>query len=611
MSERLDINIAIMGAVSAGKSTLLNALFVEKYSDMKMKRTTMLPQIYKETNDKKLQKIPEEIKNNNKLLNDNIIKQTEQEQKFTIDDCIEIDYFVEPLKDFQKLEKGVLLNIYDIPGLNDAKTQKTYFEYIEKNFYKFDIIILMIDVNSATNTTDEINIINKITDFIKKEIEKGKKIYMITCVNKCDNLICENDILKINDEEIQEQYDQVITTISKIIKEKSIGTYCSNILPTSMEDAYIYRLCKYYKNPALDKKHIDKLGTNEYGKKKWIAMKNKTENKLFQDINKEDTYKTNMENSGFVKFQNIFNDILKKNQYDMLINNIINSVKNIQSFKSLGTELFTKSIDIIKTYILEYVKYEKINKIFKKNNNFQLLLDIFNKEIEYLLEQMSIITYNTIFDENLTCTEYFEKEIMKIINVKIFDKNLYNKIITTINNNNEKINKIQINHLECHNNITPAIFRLILKTLHKNCYSVVTLKKIIISNFFKIDLDGIFHDLKSMFESIYEITKDLHMLINLIFQMLFDRLTIWQNNGKLKNDKMIYLFYLMEYLNRNMRKFEERKLFFEKYQQLHIHTQLVIFSKSAYGSGFNLKNEYDKNVLIIENYLNDMIEQHF
>ena len=50
------IHIALMGAVSAGKSTLINGLFVARYSDMSMKRTTANEIIYYETdNDEKNQ----------------------------------------------------------------------------------------------------------------------------------------------------------------------------------------------------------------------------------------------------------------------------------------------------------------------------------------------------------------------------------------------------------------------------------------------------------------------------------------------------------------------------------------------------------------------------
>ena len=46
------ISLAIIGCVSAGKSTLVNAILVNKMSSTKIKRTTMLPQVYIETNKK-------------------------------------------------------------------------------------------------------------------------------------------------------------------------------------------------------------------------------------------------------------------------------------------------------------------------------------------------------------------------------------------------------------------------------------------------------------------------------------------------------------------------------------------------------------------------------
>lgn len=49
------INFGIIGCVSSGKSTLLNSLFCDTYSDMKIKRTTMIPQVYQ--CDPKIQKI--------------------------------------------------------------------------------------------------------------------------------------------------------------------------------------------------------------------------------------------------------------------------------------------------------------------------------------------------------------------------------------------------------------------------------------------------------------------------------------------------------------------------------------------------------------------------
>ena len=47
----LEIKVVTIGNVSVGKSTLINALLVDQLSDCKIKRTTMTPQSYVESND--------------------------------------------------------------------------------------------------------------------------------------------------------------------------------------------------------------------------------------------------------------------------------------------------------------------------------------------------------------------------------------------------------------------------------------------------------------------------------------------------------------------------------------------------------------------------------
>ena len=43
-----NLNLCIVGCVSSGKSTLLNALFCEELTQTKIKRTTMTPCIFVE-----------------------------------------------------------------------------------------------------------------------------------------------------------------------------------------------------------------------------------------------------------------------------------------------------------------------------------------------------------------------------------------------------------------------------------------------------------------------------------------------------------------------------------------------------------------------------------
>ena len=52
MEKRNSIRIGFVGCVSCGKSTLLNAICVNQYEEMKKRRTTMLPSVYQETNNR-------------------------------------------------------------------------------------------------------------------------------------------------------------------------------------------------------------------------------------------------------------------------------------------------------------------------------------------------------------------------------------------------------------------------------------------------------------------------------------------------------------------------------------------------------------------------------
>ena len=139
------INFGIIGCVSSGKSTLLNSLFCDTYSDMKIKRTTMIPQVYQ--CDPKIQKnkaYAKEIRKQNEEINKKIIEQTENKTALTIQDCYEIVYKVPPIENFIKLPSNINVAIFDIPGLNDSQTKNTYFQYLNQNFYKFDLSFNLI-----------------------------------------------------------------------------------------------------------------------------------------------------------------------------------------------------------------------------------------------------------------------------------------------------------------------------------------------------------------------------------------------------------------------------------------------------------------------------------
>ena len=78
---RISIKCAILGCVSAGKSTLVNAILVNKLSDTKIKRTTMLPQVYLECLSSK--NMNEILKQNNQVNNDILNGKV----KLTLENC--------------------------------------------------------------------------------------------------------------------------------------------------------------------------------------------------------------------------------------------------------------------------------------------------------------------------------------------------------------------------------------------------------------------------------------------------------------------------------------------------------------------------------------------
>ena len=164
------------------KINLLNGIFVKKYAEMKMKRTTMLPFVYKETNKEILDNDSKKIYEENISKNNSIFT---KEVELTKDNCKEINNFVPPIMEFINLPDDIFLDVYDIPDLDDGQTADIYFHWVKENFYKFDVIIHVVDIQSALNTEGENKILELITDCIKKKKILIVKIfhYLLLLIN--------------------------------------------------------------------------------------------------------------------------------------------------------------------------------------------------------------------------------------------------------------------------------------------------------------------------------------------------------------------------------------------------------------------------------------------
>lgn len=336
MNTRQHINIAILGTVSAGKSTLLNNIYTAQYSNMKIKRTTMQPQVYLETDETNIsQNDIEQIKAMNEQLNKQLIDKTEKNETITISDIGETNYYVPKVHKLVDLVKGAYLSVYDVPGLNDFRTKDVYFQYINNNFHKFDIIIYVIDINSAMNTSDEKDIIEMILNNIKQNKEKYNiENRLMVLVNKCDDMFSKDGKI-IMDEEYTEMYKQVETTIQQKVNE-IYPNIVYNILPISAEDSYIYRM--YDRNPDadLDIKHMNKFGLNEFGKRVWNQMSDSEKKQKIKNIMQSLDLDNILVMTGFNEFKQQLQSYLStENQHKYLLNHLHYMIKNVEMPTSL------------------------------------------------------------------------------------------------------------------------------------------------------------------------------------------------------------------------------------------------------------------------------------
>jgi len=450
------INFGIIGCVSSGKSTLLNSLFCDTYSDMKIKRTTMIPQVYQ--CDPKIQKnktYAKEIRKQNEEINKKIIEQTENKTALTIQDCYEIVYRVPPIENFIKLPSNINVAIFDIPGLNDSQTKNTYFQYLNQNFYKFDYILFVIDIQSALNTSDEMDILklikNNILD-IKKKYNKDIKL-LVVC-NKCDDMeLNSENQLEIDEPELEEMYEQIVKTL------KNELTINYDIVKYSAQNTYIYRMLAT--ENSLDIKDLDKIGRDQYGRDPWKEeRKGLNDDQLISKLKKKVNFNNKLKLTGYSgliekinKAVNPISDILlnkikiieelilKKeveiNKVNYLFDNIYNYTKEIQSFeKTININTILNDIKIFWHNILSiafpFTTITSANHSNIKKNYYETII---NQEKKY-----KEIEFDTFIDNYISKeTDYFVINLDTIIATSYSLNNVIDTFQNIYHNNNEML----------------------------------------------------------------------------------------------------------------------------------------------------------------------------
>ena len=296
LNHRNSIRVGLVGCVSSGKSTILNSICVNQYEDMKIKRTTMVPSVYKESNDNISENTHEisKIHTQNKEINKTMYEKGED---LKLEDLKKMEYIIPKIKNFIDLPEHIYLDIYDIPGLNDGLTKDVFFQWIENNFDELDVILHIVDINSPLNTSDQIDILKMIIKNIENEkIKNNREVLLLTIINKCDEMdIDKNTGEFIFDEEDKENFDQIINytmdTINKNAQDKN--NINVRFTPLSAADTFVYRMLHNDPNVELDMKLLQKFGVNEVGKRKWAKLSD-NEKKSFIKEHFKETFDTKL-----------------------------------------------------------------------------------------------------------------------------------------------------------------------------------------------------------------------------------------------------------------------------------------------------------------------------
>ncbi len=481
-----NINICFVGGVSTGKSTILNAIFCEQLTQCKIKRTTMVPTVYIENSS--IESFdPTNIYKTIEEKNQSIIKLTESAHGAKLSK----DLYNELVFNVGKLDINILpdsfVNVYDIPGLNDARTKDVYYEYLETNFHKFNLVVFLVDIHSGLNTSDEIDIVNFITTNIQYQLDSNnRKIYSLVIVNKADDMQLDeespNPDKLVLTGELAEMYEQVENTINAEFARKDLSEHLIGIIPLCAVDAYLYRMVKKHgQGFKLSPEQILKIGINENGKKFSTLKPSVQEAKVYEILNDSNFIETMIKLSGFSSLEKILHNFLSQGNTgkQIRIDNLLYDLRFLPSIDSLQDSSGWFDINILTTTVEKYnIIYSTIKLIDLQMYNEYM--GTMAKSIEELLK--TYILKSTFAKEQLLdlyfnfVEQIIYKYFKEFIKTDKFPDYLTDKLIEMVS---QELNQTQTIKTIC------KTFEFVKKIDKFNSQTVNLLLKVVIENIYQ------------------------------------------------------------------------------------------------------------------------------
>lgn len=414
------VKIGIIGEVSVGKSTLLNALVSRYLSSTSLKRTTYVPFIFKNSKHEDEQEYIEET-----------IKEANEEKK-DIEDIIEFKTKIS----FSKDDKLILI---DFAGVNDgaekdSKMENVFFNHLSN----LDVVLYITDSNSSMTLKSERDFFIKLTQKINENNEKGNIIKLVVVFNKYDDTLDDDEedetseVDEIIDDAIEFMSDYMTyesfkisaqkMMVKNIIKRssKALSDIPKNVLQKILSEYHGKRKAlKLIKKKKLEKSDIDEI---EYTKQEeeFIDYLGEVANSYNHEINIYNHIKSELDD----ETQNHSTIIKRLNQYEKYL--------NIKSIGKLFDDKYYEYLRIKSTTIyddlINYDKFIEKNTLckFDKNNMFMFI----SKKMDFGSNQFS--------SRHGTAVCLYSDIIKKFINDKIYNflnlKDINNKTLLCYEN---------------------------------------------------------------------------------------------------------------------------------------------------------------------------------
>lgn len=364
-----EIHVAVIGYVSVGKTTVINALFGEEYGEVAMKRTTSVVNYFRisasqgatasgsasqdedpeddsvEVDPKKLSAsatLKETTADNAAFRNSQVVK------KRSFD--ISLD------EDLHKMRPDTKLVIVDVPGMNEAGTSSKYKDFVNDNWHTFDIVVVVMDARQGVNTEEQHDLLKLV-----KDNKASKHVPVIILGNKVDDPHNQEQEALLEEARaavgklfgVNDRKTALETLFDPSRRSRSNGllkfTLFPAVIPISAMHAFVYRCgsrLSFDEFCDMDADFIDKIGKDSYGRQWHRFGKEKKLKKAFEAVSEKEQRMDGVEASNFDSFVKVLGICIGDydRQSHLIQKQIEVAVKRIEEARpncDLGAELLS------------------------------------------------------------------------------------------------------------------------------------------------------------------------------------------------------------------------------------------------------------------------------